>query len=32
MGELVGCFASPADCIYENITCSQRVSFHHARV
>lgn len=29
---LVGAFASLADCIYENITCSERLSFHHARV
>ena len=32
MGGLVGAFASLAGRIYENITCSERVSFHHARV
>lgn len=32
VGGLVGAFASLAGRIYENITCSERVSFHHARV
>ncbi len=31
-GGRASAFASLSDCIYENITCSERVSFHHARV